>query len=110
MHRSTPSNQSMPGVVTKASSASNSAEKERRKRKRKSRWDKVSCVYKLCPKTKLSLQELTEDERAIASACATFTTAVQPSFRSQLSPAQQKQLKEQQQVNKQQIFTSTNDT
>ena len=47
----------------------------------------------------LLLQELTEDERAVASACATFgTTTTQQNLRSQLTPSQQRQLKEQQQV------------
>lgn len=47
----------------------------------------------------LLLQELTEDERAIASACATFgTTTAQQNYGPQLSPSQQRQLKEQQQV------------
>lgn len=80
--QSTPLNNPMPGVA-KTTSASSSNEKERIKRKRKSRWGK----------------ELTEDERAIASACATFSTsAAQPYMGSQLTLEQQKQLKEQQQM------------
>jgi len=74
-----------------------SSEGERMKRKRKSRWGKVSCMAALIhPVYPPSLKELTEDERAVAVASATFSTAT--FNKPQLTAEQQQQLREQQAV------------